>query len=118
LRSSMKRCRFSLASIAKVFVMPAQKEFVGHAGDVIANDDVACFHPREFFIGSRHRAVRSQVVAEKLLETVHGAFAVLGNDRMVVDMCEEEALELTISRGRSSAEPGEAMACPTYVFHG
>src|SRR5437879_10019034 len=89
----MKRCRFSLASIAKMFVMPAKKELVGHAGDVIANYHVACFHRREFFIGSGHRAARSQIVGEKLFETVHGAFAVLGNDRMVVDMCEEEALE-------------------------
>src|SRR6266550_971609 len=94
----MKRCRFSLASIAKMFVMPAQKELVGHAGDVIANDDVACFHLREFFIGSRHRAVRSQIVGEKLLETVHGAFAVLGNDRMVVDMCEEDAFERLVEQ--------------------
>jgi len=46
-----------MARIAEMFVMLAKKELVGHAGNVIADDDVARFHLRKFFIGSRHRAV-------------------------------------------------------------
>jgi len=49
-----------------MFVMLAKKELVSHAGNVIANDDVARFHPPKFFIGSRHRAVTARVVNEKL----------------------------------------------------
>ncbi len=46
-----------MARVAEMFVVPAKKELVGHAGDVIADNDVARFHLREIFIGNGHRAV-------------------------------------------------------------
>ena len=40
-----------------MFVMLAKEKLVGHAGNVIANDDVPGLHLRKLFIGSGHRAV-------------------------------------------------------------
>ncbi len=51
---SMRRCRFSVARTAEMFVMLAKKELVGHAGNVIANDDVPRFRLRKFFVGGGH----------------------------------------------------------------
>ena len=53
----LKLIRYSerpAGSAAKMFIMLAKKKLVGHARDVIANDDVARFHMRKFFIESRH----------------------------------------------------------------
>src|SRR5882762_6969142 len=83
------RCgRRTAGSAAKILVMPAKKELVGHAGDVIANDDVARFRLRKLLMGSRHRTVVAEVVDEKFLQTLHGAVAVLGDGGMLVDMRE------------------------------
>ncbi len=114
----MRRCRFSVARIAEMFVMLAKKELIGHAGNVIADDDVARFHLRKFLIGSRHRAVAARVVNEKLFQTLHGAVAVLGDGGMVVDVSKKEALEFAISRSRGFAEAGEAFWGAPNALHG
>ncbi len=40
-----------------MFAMLAKEELVGHASNVIANDDVPRFHLRKLFIRSRHRSL-------------------------------------------------------------
>src|SRR5713101_854059 len=107
-----------MARIAEMFVMPAKKELVGHAGDVIANDDVPRLHLGKLFIGGRHRAGSCQVIGEELFHTFYRAVAVLGDGGMVIDMREKKALKLTISGSRAIAEAREAFWGPAYVFHG
>jgi hypothetical protein len=89
-------------------VMVAQKELIGHAGDVIADDDVARFHPRKFFVESGHRAGSTEIEGKKLFETVHGVVAVLGDGGMAVNAGEKEALELGVAGSGGFAEAGEA----------
>src|SRR5256884_3270751 len=98
--------------------MPAKKELVGHAGNVIADDDVADFPQGQFFIGSRHRAGTARVVNEKLFQTLHGAVAVLSDGGMVVDIREKKALKLAISPSRSIAEASQALCGPANAVHG
>src|SRR5713101_7284677 len=116
--SSMRRRRFSVARIAEVFAMLAKKELVGHSGDVITNDDVARFHLREFFVSNGHRAFAAQVINEKLFQALHGAIAVLGDRRMVVDVSEKKALQIAILRSRGVAEASEANWCLANASHG
>src|SRR5260370_17420482 len=101
-----------------MFVMLAKKELVGHAGNVIADDDVARLQLRKFFIGSGHRAGSCQEMGEELFETLYRAVAVLGDGGMVVDVSEKEALELTISLSRSFVEVGEPFCGPANVVRG
>src|SRR5258708_38853681 len=91
LPSLMRRYRFLATRIAEVLVMLAKKELVGHAGDIVANDDMARFHLREFFVGSRHRAIPAQVVKKKLFQASHGAIAVLGDRGMMLNVGDVEA---------------------------
>src|SRR5712664_555776 len=101
-----------------MFVTPAKQELVGHAGNVIANDDMARFRLRKFFVRSWHRTVSAQIVDKKLFKALHGAVAVLGDARMVVNVGEKEALKRTISHCRSIAEAGEAFWGPANAIHG
>ena len=43
------------ASGTEVVVVLAEEELVGHAGDVVADDDVAGFGLRQLFVGDGHR---------------------------------------------------------------
>lgn len=84
-----------------MLVMLAKEKLVGHAGDVIADNHMPRFNLRELFVGSGHRAGRSKVVVEKLLEGAHRAVAVLGDGGVIVDVGEEKALKLgVVSSGR------------------
>ncbi len=116
LLESMRRSRSVAERATHMFMMLAKKELICHAGDVIAHDKVPCFGLGKFFIGRRHRAGASQVENEKFFQTLHRAVAVLGDGRMVVDMGEEEALKLAISRSRSIAEASKTMGSAANVF--
>jgi len=98
--------------------MLPKKELVGHAGNVIAHNDVSCFLLGEFFVGRGHRAVTAQIVNEKLFQKVHGTVAILGDDRMAVNVLEKEKLELAISSSRRFTEACKAFGRPSYAFHG
>ncbi len=101
-----------------MIVMEAQEKLIGHAGDVIADDDVARFYPREFFVESGHRAGRTEIELKQLFETLHGAVAVLGDSGMAINAGEEEALELSVAGGGGFAEAGEAFGGVADVVNG
>ena len=99
-------------------VVVAQEELIGHAGDVITDDDVPLFHPRELLINGRHRAGSVHIVVKKLCETLHRAIAVLDDGWMVINVGEKEAFELGVAPCRGRAETGEALRRPTNVIGG
>ena len=101
-----------------MFLVLAEKELVGHTGNVIANDDVPRFHLGKLLIGSGHRAFAAKIVNEEFFQTFHGAVAVLGNGGMVVNVSEQEAFQLTIPRHRGIAEAGKAFGRAANAFHG
>src|SRR6266436_1054086 len=101
-----------------MFVMLAKKKLIGHAGNIIANDDVPRFLLRKVFIGGGHRPVAAQVVNEKLFQALHGAVAVFGDGGMIVNVREEETLELAIASSRSAAETGKRLWRPANIIHG
>ena len=92
-----------------MFVVLAEEEVVGHAGDVIADDDVARFGLREFFIGEGHRAGLVQKVGKEIFKTFYRAVAVFGDGRMILDMGEEKAFEGGIGGVKGSAELSEPL---------
>ncbi len=92
-----------------MLVMAAKKELIGHAGNVIADDDVARFRLCVFLIGSWHRAERTEVIIKKFFQAAYGMVAVLGNGGMIVDVSEEEALERGVASGCGIAEAGQAL---------
>ena len=99
----MKRCRFSLASIAKMFVMPAKKELVGHAGDVVADHDVTRDTERLLFMIGRHGAALGEKEMEEPLKACDRVVAVFGDDRMCVNARDEELFEKGVLSGNLAA---------------
>ena len=68
--------------------MLAEKKLVRHSRDVVTNDDVARRLRSHFFVGIGHRIRLANIETEKFLEAAHGPVAILGNERMSVDMSE------------------------------
>ena len=94
----------------------AQKELIGHPGDVIANDNVPRFRLCKLFMRRRHGAARCQVISEKLFEAFHRTVAVLGDSRMIVNVSEQKVLEFRVVRCRGCAEAGEPFWGPPDVL--
>jgi len=92
-----------------MLLMAAKEELIGHAGDVIADDDVARLRLRQLLVGRRHRAGRAEVIHEEFLEAAHGAVAIFGDGRVIVNVCEQEALERGVTSSCQVAEAGEAL---------
>jgi len=101
-----------------MLVMAAQKELIGHTGDIIADNDVARLGLRNVFVERRHRAGRAEVIHEEFLEAAHGAVAIFGNGGMIVDMSEQEALERAVASRCGIAESSQALWGPANVVHG
>ena len=82
------------SSWAKMFAVPAEEKLVGHAGDVIANGDVAWFGVGEFFVGGGHGARGGKIVCEEFFEAADGAVAILSDSGIIVNVGEKEVFEL------------------------
>lgn len=91
---------------------------VGHAGDVVADDNVTGSGSSHFFVGGRHGAGCGEVVVEEFFEAADGTVAVFGNSCVIVDVGKEEALEFGIALGGFIAETGEALGSAANVFGG
>jgi len=98
--------------------MSSKEELIGHAGDVIADDDVARLDLRNVFIGRRHRPGRAEVIHEEFLEAAHGAVAIFGDGRVIVNVCEQEALERGVASSCQVAEAGEALGGLANIVQG
>jgi hypothetical protein len=59
--------------------------------------------------GRRHRAGHAEVIHEEFLEAAHGAVAIFGDGRVIVNVCEQEALERGVASSCQVAEAGEAL---------
>lgn len=88
--------------------MFAEQVVVGHAGDVVADDDVARFAASGFLVRRRHGVRSVEVEEEKFLEAADGAVTVFGDGGMIVDVLEEKTLETGVLRGAGIAESGKA----------
>src|SRR5437870_11706870 len=99
-----------------MLAMLAQQELIGHSGNIIANDDMARLAPREFFVRGRHGARFRQVVSEKLFQTLHGAVAVLGDCRMIVDVSKQESLQRRVICRSFFAEARQPFRSAAHVF--
>jgi hypothetical protein len=97
-------------------VLPQQK-LIGHSGNVVAYHDVPRFRPREPLMGGWHGARRSQVVLKKFLKALHGAIAILGEDRPVVNIRKEKALEFRIARREFFAEASQPLRRTANIVH-
>lgn len=75
-----------------MLVVLAQKELVGHSGDVIADHDVARSRERHFFVAFRHGMRLMQIEGEEFLKAADRTAGILGDERMIVYMVEEETL--------------------------
>ena len=74
----------------------SQEKLVGHAGDVIADDNVARNDEGLFLVIWRHGAAVSEKEMEKSLQTLNGVVAVFGDDRMRVQVSDEELFQTSI----------------------
>ena len=90
-----------------MFLVLAKQKLVGHAGDVVAYDDVASFCAGRIFVGWRHRTRRIVIVQKKLFETAYRTVAVFGDGGVVVNVLEEESLQLRVALGKIIAESSE-----------
>src|SRR3990170_5734483 len=98
--SGSRRCAAGAGHIA----MLAQQEVIGHAGDVVAHHAM----PRlarglagEIF---RHGLRMIHVVAEQLLQRLHGTLPFLDDGRMIVQAAQQQFLERTADRSLLRAE--------------
>jgi hypothetical protein len=101
-----------------MFLMLPQEKLIGHTGDVIANDQVPGLRDGQLLVSRRHGAWLTQVVGEKLLEAAHGAVAIFGDRRKIVNMGKKKTLQLGIVRGASFAKACETARRMTDVFYG
>src|SRR5690349_21205629 len=104
-----KGCPGPVDSSTEMLMMLAKEKLIRHSRDVVASDDVArvCLH--RFLVRSRHRARRGQIIRKKLFQTFHGAVAVFGNGRVIVDMSKQESLQRGILCGSLLAEAGKPL---------
>src|ERR1700690_234679 len=77
----------------KVFLMLAEKKLVRHARDVIAHDDVAWNAASQLFIKMGHGIELLEVEHEELLKAADGTLAILGDERVIVDVREQKTFE-------------------------
>ena len=110
--------RTPVDAIPEMFVMAAKEELIRHACNVIADDDVARLGLRKVFVGRWHRAGRAEVVHEEFLEAAHGAVAIFGDGRVIVNVCEQEALESGVTSRCRMAEAGEALGGVANIVQG
>lgn len=96
----------------------AKQELIGHAGDVIANDDVTGFCVGRFFVRDGHGARSIEVKGKKLMEAAHGAVAVFGDGGMIVDVLEQEAFHFSVALRDCFVETGKPARGAANVVHG
>jgi len=69
-----------------------EQELIRHACNVIANDDVTRNGQGELLVIGRHGIEFAKIEVEKVLEAFDGAIAVFSNDRIAVEIIDEELL--------------------------
>ena len=84
--------RLLMRGRADEFAMEAEEEMVGHAGDVVADDEMGRRRRLRGFGGveRRHRGGAIHVVAEQLFERGDGVFAVFDDGRILIKVREEK----------------------------
>ena len=93
-----------------------EEKVIGHTGNVVADDDMARNDKGLLFVVRRHGIAFAEKKMEKSLETFDGVVAVFGDDRMGVEMGNEESLESSILRGDLLAEPSETVGVVANFF--
>lgn len=101
-----------------MFLMLPQQEQVGHPGYVIANHEVAGNLPGGLLLRFRQRASLMEIVGKQIGEASDGALRILGDERMVVNMREEKALQLGVLSAGRFAEARQALRYTANLFRG
>jgi len=96
----------------------AKQELIRHSSDVIADDDVTRFRAGRFFVRDGHGARSIEVIGKELMEGAHGAVAVFGDRRVIVDMLEQEAFHLGVALRDCLTETGKPARGAANVVHG
>src|SRR5580692_772253 len=94
---------------AEVFLILAEQELIGHPGDVIADHQVAGNLSRGLFLRFGHRVALLKIVGKEFGEASDGAGGIFGDERMVVDVREEKALQLCVLGAGRFAESRQAL---------
>src|SRR5262252_767447 len=92
----------------EMLVILPKQELVGHAGNIIAHDDMTRIAASHLLKGIGHRAQLLQIESKKLFEAMDGALAVFGNHRMIVNVREQELLQLVVLRAPDVAKAAQA----------
>ncbi len=98
-------------------VLPKQ-ELIGHSGDVIANYKMTGDMLRRMFLRFGQRAAPVQIKGKQLGQAGHGASGIFGDERMVVDMREEESFQLGVLCAGGFAESRHAGGSAADVVRG
>ena len=85
-----------------------EEKLVGHAGDVIADDDMARDGEGFLFVVRRHGFTLGEVEMKESFQTFDGLVAVFGDERVSIKMSDEELLETSILSGDGGTEASEA----------
>jgi len=101
-----------------MFVMLAKQKLVGHAGNVIAHDDMARVAACHLLKRFGHGARLLEIESKKLFEAMDGAVAVFGNHRMIINVREQELFQLSIVLAPGVAKAAQALWRVTNVFGG
>src|SRR5215475_445603 len=85
-----------------------EEKQVGHAGDVIADDDVAGNNEGLLFVVGRHGIGFGEKETEQLFQAFDRMVAVVGDERVGIEMGNEELLKAGILFGEGGGEFREA----------
>ena len=75
-----------------------QQKLVGHAGDVIANDDMTGNGEGLLFVIGRHRFRVAEVETKEARETFDGMIAIACNRRVAIEIYSQEMLQAGVRR--------------------
>ena len=75
-----------------------QQKLIGHAGDVIANDDMTGIGEGLLFVIGRHRFQLAQIKMKEVRETLDGVIAIACNRRVAIEIDSQEVLQAGVRR--------------------
>src|SRR5215813_5761771 len=93
-----------------------EKEVISHAGDVVADHSVARNAASSLLVIRRHGVALGEEKVKKPLEARNGVVAVFGDNRMSIQMGDEELFEAGILRDKLIAQTGEPLRVAANLF--
>ena len=86
-----------------------QQELVGHAGDVIANDDVTSDGERGLLVIGRHGTQFLEIKIKKLRKAIDRTVAIFGDDWIAIEIRNQKTFQMGVFGGDPRTHSGDPL---------